>query len=98
MRQVAQASSGPEAIRQYRDHRPDVTLMDLRLPGLTGIAGSFSFAEHAERTRDCANDGRASMARKLGRAHSEAPPAPYALNYPPFYFAPDMYVSGRWRL
>ena len=32
MRQVAQASSGPEGIRQYRDHRPDITLMDLRLP------------------------------------------------------------------
>jgi DNA-binding NarL/FixJ family response regulator len=37
MRQVAQASSGPEAIRQYRDHRPDITLMDLRMPGLCGI-------------------------------------------------------------
>ena len=37
MRQVAQASSGPEGIRQYRDHRPDITLMDLRLPGLSGI-------------------------------------------------------------
>lgn len=34
---VAQASCGTEAIRQYRDHRPDVTLMDLRLPDLSGI-------------------------------------------------------------
>jgi DNA-binding NarL/FixJ family response regulator len=34
---VSQASSGTEAIRQYREHRPDVTLMDLRLPGLSGI-------------------------------------------------------------
>ncbi len=37
MRMVARASSGPESIRQYRDHLPDVTLMDLRLPGLSGI-------------------------------------------------------------
>jgi DNA-binding NarL/FixJ family response regulator len=37
MRQVSQASNGPEAIRQYRDHRPDITLMDLRMPGLSGI-------------------------------------------------------------
>src|SRR5579863_3816833 len=37
MRQVSQASSGPEAIRQYRDHLPDITLMDLRMPGLSGI-------------------------------------------------------------
>ncbi|HKE27641.1 MAG TPA: response regulator transcription factor [Bryobacteraceae bacterium] len=34
---VSQASSGTEAIQKYRDHRPDVTLMDLRLPDLSGI-------------------------------------------------------------
>lgn len=34
---VSQASSGNDAIRQYREHKPDVTLMDLRLPDLSGI-------------------------------------------------------------
>jgi DNA-binding NarL/FixJ family response regulator len=34
---VAQASSGREAIQQFREHRPDVTLMDLRLPDISGI-------------------------------------------------------------
>ncbi len=34
---VAQASSGTEAIQKFRDHRPDITLMDLRLPDLSGI-------------------------------------------------------------
>ena len=34
---VSQAANGAEAIQQYRDHRPDVTLMDLRLPDLSGI-------------------------------------------------------------
>jgi DNA-binding NarL/FixJ family response regulator len=34
---VAQASSGNEAIQHYRTHQPDVTLMDLRLPDLSGI-------------------------------------------------------------
>ena len=34
---VAQASSGNEAIQQFRKHRPDVTLMDLRLPDINGI-------------------------------------------------------------
>ena len=34
---VAQASSGTEAIERYRQHKPDVTLMDLRLPDLSGI-------------------------------------------------------------
>lgn len=34
---VSQASNGTEAIQQHRQHRPDVTLMDLRLPDLSGI-------------------------------------------------------------
>ena len=34
---VSQASGGREAIQQYREHRPDVTLMDLRMPDLGGI-------------------------------------------------------------
>jgi DNA-binding NarL/FixJ family response regulator len=34
---VSQASNGTEAIQKYRDHKPDVTLMDLRLPDLSGI-------------------------------------------------------------
>jgi DNA-binding NarL/FixJ family response regulator len=37
MELVSQASSGNEAIRQFREHQPDVTLMDLRLPDLNGI-------------------------------------------------------------
>lgn len=34
---VSQAANGAEAIQQYRHHKPDVTLMDLRLPDLNGI-------------------------------------------------------------
>ena len=34
---VAQAASGREAIEQFRQHQPDVTLMDLRLPDISGI-------------------------------------------------------------
>lgn len=34
---AAQASSGREAIQLYRDFTPDVTLMDLRLPDMSGI-------------------------------------------------------------
>ena len=34
---VAQAATGLEAIHQFRQHRPDVTLMDLRLPDMSGI-------------------------------------------------------------
>jgi DNA-binding NarL/FixJ family response regulator len=34
---VAQASNAQEAITEYRKHKPDVTLMDLRLPDRSGI-------------------------------------------------------------
>jgi DNA-binding NarL/FixJ family response regulator len=37
MMMVAQASTGREAISLFREHRPDVTLMDLRLPDISGI-------------------------------------------------------------
>lgn len=34
---VAEAEDGPQAIERFRQHRPDVALMDLRLPGLSGV-------------------------------------------------------------
>jgi DNA-binding NarL/FixJ family response regulator len=34
---VAEASSGREAIEFFREHRPDITLMDIRLPDVGGI-------------------------------------------------------------
>jgi DNA-binding NarL/FixJ family response regulator len=37
MQLVAQASSGLEAVRQFRAHRPDITLMDLQMPEMSGL-------------------------------------------------------------
>jgi len=37
MKLVAEASNGQEALERFRLHRPDVTLMDLQMPGLNGI-------------------------------------------------------------
>ena len=34
---VAQASNGAEAVRLFRKHKPDVTLMDLRMPEMSGV-------------------------------------------------------------
>jgi DNA-binding NarL/FixJ family response regulator len=34
---VAQAENGRSAIEQFRLHRPDITLMDLRLPDMNGV-------------------------------------------------------------
>ena len=47
---IAQASNSTEAIALFRQHRPDITLMDLRLPGANGtdtliaIRGEFPLA------------------------------------------------------
>ena len=47
---VAQATNAVEAVAEFRRHRPDITLMDLRLPGANGtdtliaIRGEFSRA------------------------------------------------------
>jgi DNA-binding NarL/FixJ family response regulator len=37
MKLVAEASNGEEAIEKFRTHRPDITLMDIQMPGLNGI-------------------------------------------------------------
>jgi len=50
MRIVAESSNGREAIQQFRAHRPDITLMDLQMPEMSGldaiiaIRGEFSEA------------------------------------------------------
>src|ERR1700733_10966269 len=37
MELVAEASTGREALEQFRNHRPDLTLMDLQMPDMDGI-------------------------------------------------------------
>jgi DNA-binding NarL/FixJ family response regulator len=37
MKLVAEASNGLDAVEKFRLHRPDVTLMDLQMPGLNGL-------------------------------------------------------------
>ena len=37
MKLVAEASNGKEAVEKFRSHRPDVTLMDIQMPGVNGI-------------------------------------------------------------
>jgi two-component system NarL family response regulator len=36
MEVVAEAADGPSAIAAYAEHKPDITLLDLRLPGMSG--------------------------------------------------------------
>jgi DNA-binding NarL/FixJ family response regulator len=48
---VAQASNAQEAIVEYRKHKPDVTLMDLRLPDQSGIDAMIAVRAEFPRAR-----------------------------------------------
>jgi DNA-binding NarL/FixJ family response regulator len=37
MQVVAEASNGAQAVEMYREHRPDVALLDMRMPVLSGV-------------------------------------------------------------
>jgi DNA-binding NarL/FixJ family response regulator len=45
MRVVAEASDGDEALALFRKHHPDITLMDIRMPKVDGIAAIASIHE-----------------------------------------------------
>jgi DNA-binding NarL/FixJ family response regulator len=42
---VAEAGEGKEAVELWKKHRPDVTLMDLRMPGLSGANAIYEIHE-----------------------------------------------------
>jgi len=42
MQLVAEGENGREAIRQFRAHRPDVTLMDLQMPEMNGLEATIA--------------------------------------------------------
>jgi len=48
---VAEADSGEQAIAQYRASKPDVVLMDLRLPGMNGIEATAALMQEAPEAR-----------------------------------------------
>jgi len=71
MRVVAQASDGDEAVALFRKHRPDVTLMDIRMPKVNGIAAIASIHEQFPNARivvltSSAGDVQAVRAFKAG--------------------------------
>jgi DNA-binding NarL/FixJ family response regulator len=37
MNVVAEAANGAQAVELHREHRPDITLMDMRMPGTSGL-------------------------------------------------------------
>jgi len=51
MKLVGLAASGVEGIALARERAPDVTLMDLRLPDMSGIAALSSIRQHQPEAR-----------------------------------------------
>jgi two-component system NarL family response regulator len=48
---VAEAGNGRQAVEFFEQHEPDVTLMDLRIPGLNGIEAIAAIIEKFPRAR-----------------------------------------------
>jgi DNA-binding NarL/FixJ family response regulator len=73
MRVVGQAASGSEAIETFRRVRPDVTLMDLRMPDMSGIEAITAIRTEFSNARivvltTYAGDVQAVTALKAGAA------------------------------
>jgi DNA-binding NarL/FixJ family response regulator len=51
MKVVAEASTGAEATKQFKQHRPDITLMDLQLPDMSGIEAMIAIRQEFPEAR-----------------------------------------------
>ena len=69
MRMIAQGASGKEGIERFREHKPDVVLMDVRLPDMSGIDAMITIRSEFPDARVIiitSSEGDAEMQRALG--------------------------------
>jgi two-component system, NarL family, response regulator len=48
---VAEAANGLQAVEMFRKHLPDVTLLDLRMPGMTGLEAAVAIRREYPKAR-----------------------------------------------
>ena len=68
MRMVAQGASGKEAVELFRQYKPDVVLMDVRLPDVSGIDAMITIRSEFRDARVIiitSSEGDAEMRRAL---------------------------------
>jgi two-component system NarL family response regulator len=46
MKVIAEATNGQQAVAQYMEHSPDVTLLDIRMPKLGGVEAAEAILKH----------------------------------------------------
>ena len=68
---VAEASNGREAIEKFREHRPDITLMDLQMPEMNGVDAMIAIRDEFPEARiivltTYAGDVQVLRAMKIG--------------------------------
>ena len=68
---VAEASDGKEGVEQFRAHRPDITLMDLQMPAMSGIEAIVAIRKEFPNARiivltTYSGDAQAARAFKAG--------------------------------
>ena len=48
---VAEAANGAQAVEQFRQHRPDIALLDLRMPGMSGTEAAAAIRKEFPHAR-----------------------------------------------
>lgn len=68
--EIMEASDGEEAIRQFQEHRPDLVLLDITMPGMPGMEVLTRLLEIAPGTRIiiCSAIGQETVIEKAKQA------------------------------
>ena len=69
---IAEAADGAEALTQIRAHRPDVVLMDVRMPGTDGVAATRAVVDEKAFPNLCSGMNLYATCNKSGKLRDQA--------------------------